>query len=295
MSIKTYTIRYYIPRVGADGKKGTVASILDKIDSMPNRMGTVREAGTKIQQIRISHINSSRTEYRATFVRFRDELPVVGNRTTTDESPPVLGPDQEVIEKNHFSLFIESCGTEVLAYQVTMEGSDISALARYFSFVNPSNHTVSFDEVLTEDSLSKINGGVMKSIEFEIAKPRKKSFAPDPNDTWTKEAMEYMSKTGGTRFKAKILTTSRKQGLVAQSLDDIKLLMASTLTKTLKVKVSDIDHPIDLFADRIFDRATVQLTKGWPNSGQLFDEIASLKRANIGIEAYLGKGNEALE
>lgn len=295
MTYKTYTIRYYIPRVGADGKGGTVAAILNRINELPDHMGSVREAGTKIQQVRINNINPTRTEYRASFVRFRDELPRVGNRTSTVEEPPVLGPNQEVIEKNHFSLFVDESGTEIIAYQVTMEGSDISALARYLSFANLNQHTVSLDEVLSDDAWERLGSGLMKSIEFEVAKPRSKHYAPDPNDTWTKDAFEYMSKTGATRFKVKILTTSRKNGLVAQNYNDMKMLMSSNFTKALKVKMSDIDHPIDLFADRVFDKVTITLTKGWPNAGQLFDEMAASKRANIALTIYLTKRNEALE
>lgn len=295
MATKSYTIRYYVPRVGADGKKGTIAEILDAIDAMPGRMGSVREAGSKIQQLRISHVNAERTEYRVSFVRFRDELPRVADRHTTIETALALGDNQEVIEKNHFTVFVDVSGVEIIAYQVTMEGSDISALATYFTFANPKQHAVSFDEVLTDDSLMKLDGGFMKYIEFEIAKPRKKNYAPDPNDTWTRDAMDYMSKTGATRFRAKIATTSRKNGLLAQNMKDVKLLLASSFTKALRVKVSDIDHPIDLFADRVFDKVDIDLIRGWPNEPQLFDEIAVAKKANIDLLAYLAKGNEALE
>ncbi|MEN7430398.1 DUF6731 family protein [Chromobacterium sp. TRC.1.1.SA] len=295
MKTKTYTIRYYIPRVGADGKRGTVAATLDKVATMPEGVGLVREAGSMVHQVRIHNINAEKTEYRAAFVRFRDELPLVGKRSSSTETPPKLDDDDEIIEKNHFTLFVDESGVEVIAYQVSMEGSDVAALARYFTFAGGGEHNVSFDEVLTGDALEKMKKGILKAVEFEIAKPRKKTYAPDPNDTWTSEAMQFMSSTGATRFRAKIMTTSKQKGLLANIKDQIGLLLQSTQTKKLKVKLSEVDHPIDLFADRVFDKVTIELHQGRPDSTQMFTEIATVKKANTGLEPYLVKGNEALD
>lgn len=295
MKTKTYTIRYYIPRVGADGQSGSVSSILDQIAAMHEGIGAVREAGSMVHQVRIHSIESSKKEYRASFVRFRDELPLVGKRSSSAETPPKLDADDEIIEKNHFTLFVEESGLEVIAYQVSMEGSDVAALARYFTFAGGGDETVSFDEVLTGDALEQMQNGIIKSVEFEIAKPRRKSFAPDPNDTWTPEAMKFMSNTGATRFKARILTTSKQTGLLSTIKAQIGLLLQSDQTKKLRVRLSDVDHPIDLFADRVFDKITVALEQGRPDPKQVFSEILAAKNANEGLEPYLAKGNEALE
>lgn len=295
MKTKTYTIRYYIPRVGADGKKGTIATILDKVAEMPEGIGQVREAGSMVHQVRIHDINAGKNEYRAAFVRFRDELPLVGKRSSSAETPPKLDADDEIIEKNHFSLFVDESGVEVIAYQVSMEGSDVAALARYFTFAGGGAHAVSFDEVLTGDAFEQMQSGTLKAVEFEIAKPRKKTYAPDANDTWTSEAMKFMSNTGATRFTAKILTTSKQKGLLASIKTQIGLLLQSSQTKKLKVRLTDVDHPIDLFADRVFDKVTIELEQGRPNSTQMFTEIAAVKKANTGLEPYLAKGDEALD
>ena len=79
---KTYTIRYYVARVGADGKQGKLAPLLQKIMAAADRMGPVREAGTAAHQIRL-HESSTQSCYNGFFVRLREELPVVGERTTT--------------------------------------------------------------------------------------------------------------------------------------------------------------------------------------------------------------------
>ena len=295
MATKTYTIRYFIPRVGADGKGGTVENILKKCAASPDALGPIREAGSQVHQIRIEKFDSVNSIHLGYFVRFRDELPRVGKRSTGEEKPPALEPDEEMIEKNHFVLFVDESGVEVIGYQMSMEGSDIAALPRYLSFASGEKLAISFDDVLTRDALELMQNGVLKSVEFEIAKPRSKFYAPDPNDTWTSEAMNYMSKSGATRFKAKLLTTSKTNGLVAGLKNQISLLLHSKLTKKLRVRVSDIDHPIDLFADRVFDKVTVSLVKGWPNSTEMFSEIVAAQKANMDLVPYLVKGDEALE
>lgn len=291
---KTYTIRYYLPRVGADGKQGTIAELLQQINIAPEKVGRVRESGNMIHQVRVHKINRSGV-YSAYFVRFRDELPLVGQRHLAAEHPPSLEPNEELIEKNHFCLFVEASGIEVISYQMSMEGSDVAALARYFTHLTGDSCTVSFDEVVNPDALQQIQNGVIKYVEYEIAKPRSKSFAPNPEDTWTPESINFMNSTGATRFKGKLLTNSKTKGLVSQVKEQIQHLLQSSQTKKLRVKISEVDHPIDLFADRIFDKITVDIKNGRPDSDQLFGEMIAAKNACIALEPYLVTGDEALD
>ncbi len=291
---KTYTVRYYLPRVGADGKQGSIAALLNSIAASPEKMGQIREAGSMVHQVRVHQIISDQI-HAAYFVRFRDELPLVGQRNSSVEHPPTLGPNDEVIEKNHFCLFVEDSGLELIAYQMSMEGSDVSALARYFTHLTGGHHTVSFDEVVTPDALALLQGGVIKAIEYEIAKPRSRAYAPNPEDTWTRDSINFMNSTGATRFKAKFLTRSKNKGLIANVKDQIRLMLQSSQTKSLRVKVSDIDHPIDLFADRVFDKITLEIKEGRPNSDQMFGEMIAAKRACAGLAPYLATGDEALD
>jgi hypothetical protein len=291
---KTYTIRYYIPRVGADGKGGTISSLLDIIAKDPQKMGVVREAGSMVHQVRMHHV-TDKNLYKAYFVRFRDELPLVGQRVSADEHPPILGLDEEVIEKNHFCLFVEKSGIEVIAYQMSMEGSDVTSLARYFTHIAGDEHTVSFDEVVTPDAWVTHNQGIIKYIEYEIARPRSKYYAPNPDDTWTRDGINFMNNVGATRFKAKILTTSKESGLLAAAKAQIQYLLQSSQTKKLRIKLSDVDHPIDLFADRVLDKITVTIKEGRPDSDQLFGEMTAAKKNCAGLAPYLVQADEALD
>lgn len=248
-----------------------------------------------VHQIRLHQVSADRREYNGYFVRFREELPLVSKRSSHIEEPPKLGPDDELIEKNHFSLFVEDNGCEVLAYQVSMEGSDAAALARYLTFIGGGTHTVSLDDVLTSSALEMLKHGIVKSFEFEIAKPRSKSYAPDPNDTWTNEGIKHMANSEATRFRAKISTTSATKGLGGNIKNEIAHLLNSKQTKKLRVKLSDVDHPLDLFAERVFDKIAVLLNKGRPDSRQMFSEMGATKRACKGLLPYQAKGNEALD
>lgn len=281
-------------RFGSDGKAGTLSALMEKVNGTAEKIGIIRESGDLVNQVRIHKVLSKNT-YFAYFVRFRNEIPLVSQRESSSERPPKLGPDEEVIEKNHFCLFSETLGREIVAYQTSFEGSDISALSNYFTELAGNESTITLDEIIDPDAYKLLANGVIKSVEFQVAKPRSKSFAPDPNDTWTKEGIQFMNATGATRFNVKLATRSRTSGLRSSIKNNINLLMGSSLTKKLQVKIDEVDHPIDLFADRVFDKITIELNEGRPNPDLLFQEMVAAKKACLRLEAYLVAGDEALD
>lgn len=265
LSMKKYTVRFYTPRYGADGAAGSIFSDLltyCKKEDGSEIIAPIMPAGDTAYQIR-GLINSlDGVSISGYLVRFRLDKPAVGSKSSLDEEYLELDGDKEFIEKNHFVLFKEK-SSELMCFQCCREGAVISVLGRYLTFLNNESETISFDDILTRESLDIIfNKGLIKSVEFSIMRPLGKKYKPNPNDTWTQESFEILNGVGGNKFTAKIAITAKELGLLDKTKNKIKNLIKSEYTKKLKVKVSGEAEPIDLLAERISGKINVPVQPG---------------------------------
>ncbi|RNT31179.1 hypothetical protein B9475_002355 [Proteus mirabilis] len=263
--MKKYTVRFYTPRYGADGAAGSIFSDLltyCKKEDGSEIIAPIMPAGDTAYQIR-GLINSlDGVSISGYLVRFRLDKPAVGSKSSLDEEYLELDGDKEFIEKNHFVLFKEK-SSELMCFQCCREGAVISVLGRYLTFLNNESETISFDDILTRESLDIIfNKGLIKSVEFSIMRPLGKKYKPNPNDTWTQESFEILNGVGGNKFTAKIAITAKELGLLDKTKNKIKNLIKSEYTKKLKVKVSGEAEPIDLLAERISGKINVPVQPG---------------------------------
>ncbi|HEP9334803.1 TPA: hypothetical protein VDV62_005922, partial [Pseudomonas aeruginosa] len=172
--------------------------------------------------------------------------------------------------------------------QQSLEGGSISALARYLSAVAGHDRIVAFNDILTEESLDDLlNGKLIKQVEFRVAKPRSAKYIPDPEDAWTQQAMEFMANTGATSFQAKIGIRAQSRGIFSNVKNPIKKLLNSPQTRKLKIKLSDIADPVDLFADRVKARITVKSINGQPKADEIYKAIWAEKiKLESSLDAY---------
>jgi hypothetical protein len=275
---KKYTVRFYKARYGADGKSGCLWNVLSELESQDD-VAMVMPAGDTAYQLRGITLSLDRKSLSGYLVRFRLDKPAVGSKTTLEEEYLELDDGKEFIEKNHFVLFKETPSTEILGYQCCREGGVISVLARYLTFITGEKETISFDDILTKESLDVIfKKGLIKSVEFTVAKPILKNGYVDPEDGWTQDSFDILKESGGTKFTGKIAVQSRSLGLLQRAKDNIRKLLSSEHTKRLKVKVSGVEEPIDLFAERIYDRIEVGVESGGViNSISIYDGIRNVK------------------
>lgn len=293
-NVKRLKVRFYRAGIGPDAVSGSlIKNLLDARDI--DGMAKPIELGEKSLQVRGITPSKDGKSIRAYVVRFRDDAPLSGARDNPKEHPIHLEVGHEIIERNHFVLFQERPGLEIVAFQPSLEGAHISNLAHYLTLLFGAGEAVHMDDVLTVDAYKALSGGgLIKSIEFRIAKPRSKKFAPDPNDEWTQDSIDFMKATGATTFSAKITTKEKSRGLL-NTLNRLKMLMTSPQTKALRVRMSDSSHPIDLLADRVFQDITVEQEKGQVQSSTIWNAIENAKlRAQHQLDEYFGKGDEAL-
>jgi len=296
-SIERFTVRYYEAKFYDDGKPKRFSDFLQKIISGDIALPVRSLAGdTSAFQVRGLHTVDNGQEYRGYFVRFRSQRPVIGTRESLDEKHLELKEGEEILERNYFTIFAGE-RYDVIAFQVSFEGGSINALVRYLSAIAGDTAMVSFNDILTEESLEALmKGGVIKHVEFRVAKPRAKRWQPDPEDTWTQNAIDFMNQTGGTTFQAKIATQAHNKGLLSDVGKAVKALLASSQTRKLKVKMSSTTEPIDLFADRIKDRIEVALINGQIDSTEMYKAIwASKMKIEPALAAYLDSKHETLD
>lgn len=208
---------------------------------------------------------------RGSFVRFRTDIPTAGERTSDTEKQVQLDINHEIIEKVHWVLCTHN-NQEYLTFQSSMHGGTVHAFIKYLNF-SDTQVLYQQNDVFSQGSIeSLLAGKVVKSVEFRVGAPRSKKNQPNPEDTWTSQALDFL-KDGATIFEGKVSTRSTISGLAGDAVDNIKAMLGSPTTKKLKVRVSDIDEPIDLFGDRIKGMIQVPIINGVVNSSVILLEM----------------------
>ncbi|MER2373349.1 DUF6731 family protein [Photorhabdus laumondii] len=280
MSLKTkrYTVRFYKSRCGIDKNANVLWELLTKL-AKQNEPLQVMLAGDTAYQIRGVTFGADMKSITGYLVRFRLDKPAVGSKSSLEEEYLELDEGKEFIEKNHFVLFKENEDVEIIGYQCSREGGVISVLSKYLTDTTEGKEVIGFDDILTKESLDVIfKKGLIKSVEFSVAKPLRKEYQPDPEDAWTQESFDMLKDVGGTRFTGKIAIISKSQGLLQKVKDNIRSLLNSEHTKKLKVKISGMEDPIDLFAARIHGKIDVLVGEGGEiSSTDIYQGIRSIK------------------
>lgn len=293
---KHYRIGFYRVTVGADARMGHVCDRLLAARDV-TKMARALKMGENQVQIRGIEELPHGAGVKGYVARFRDETPLTGSPDTPIETPVQLDEGRALIERNHFILYRERADLELIAYQVGLEGTHIAGLGHYLTLLFGADDAVCMNQVLSPDAYRALaTGGLIKSVDFRVAKPRSKRFAPDPEDTWTQEGFDFMKATGATSYEVKISTRKRGEGLLADVRERIGSLLRSPFTKKLRVKMSDIEEPIDLLAQRLKERITVLPVDGNITSAAVLDGIRGAKiRVQPQLDEIFGQGDEILE
>ena len=292
---KTYRIGFYQVSFGAEARMGDLCTRLLGARNSDLMTKALELGDTHLQLRGLTPLPDGRG-VKGYIARFRDETPLTGSPADPLEKPIKLDDGDGLIERNHFIVYRERDDLEVIAYQTALEGTHITGLARYLTLLLSIEDSVCFYEILNSEAYQALaDGGLVKAVDFRVAKPRNKRFAPDPDDTWTQEGLQFMQSTGATSFEVKI-STRKEGGLLADVKKRIKLLLASPQTKKLKVKMSEVDEPIDLLAERLSQKITVIPVQGTITSEAVHEGIKAAKaQVQAQLDVFFGQGNEALE
>ncbi|WP_434627581.1 DUF6731 family protein [Chromobacterium sp. CV08] len=273
MAQKEYKVRFYAASFLQDN---IPTSLIDYFTQLHATYGeTLRAITIGENQYQIKNLTPSADGryISGAFAKYRKDSPLIGS-PTGDEEVFKLTDGKSFLEKNNFILHREQNDCESLIYQMSLEGGHPASFSRYINLTNP-DRLCSFDDILTSKSLEELfRGRLIRAVAFRIAKPQNKTYQPDPEDTWTKDALEFLDSTGGTFITSKVSIKAPHKGLKDGIIEKIKNLLNSSQTRALRIKVEDADEPIDLMAERVMDKIRIELNdNGHP---AIIDIIAAL-------------------
>lgn len=147
-------------------------------------------------------------------------------------------------------------------------------------------------DVVDKGALDRLEAGTVKRFEFRVARPTNAA-ALDPNN-WENDAFRLMSAAGAGTIEVAISTRAHG-GLGAAVKQAIHRVLDREETRAARVQLEGEDEAIDLFADRVSDSITVTMHGLYPDSRQLFAELAAARdRCKPQLDAFFGVGADVL-
>lgn len=296
MTTKTYVVEFYVGQMGADGNAGRVSALLKRM--VNGRVHKVFEQGEHVFEVRDLTSHNEGVSFSGVLAKFRsDDLPHVGEPGGNEEELPIQD-NQGLIEKNHFLYFRNR---ELLVWQRNRNGCGITRFEKCLS--EASGETTIFNPVYQPDAARRLMRGEVTplSLEFSMARPTNPEFFP--KNEWNEGVMDIMSRAGGARFHIKITSDQRsgdrdKRTLAQRMKAAGKELAGMDGIGVVRFDVDDngVRHPIDLIADRITSRQSVEMNGRYPVKEAMFAALRKgrdeEKRA---LNEYFGVAGHALD
>lgn len=221
--------------------------------------------------------------YQGVFATIRDDAPHIREAQGGERIIP-LRDDEGILEKNHFLYYANQ---SVLVYQVNQRASHPSRFEDYLRTMAGMGHTVTLDDMLTRDAWEKLRNGVVKEFDVTFDAPHDPA-AYDPTE-FSAESMSIMDRSGAGSIRMQLKATRGRQGLLQWAKRTATQLRRDTQVRRLLVRLDGEDSPIDLFADVIREKMTVEMDGRYPNSRRTFEELeAAKRRAQGAIDAHFG-------
>lgn len=221
--------------------------------------------------------------YQGVFATIRDDAPHIREAQGGERIIP-LADDEGILEKNHFIYYSNQ---SVLVYQVNMRASHPTRFEDYLRTMAGAAHTVSLDDMLTRDAWERLRDGVVKQFDVMFDAPNDPR-AYDPTD-FSAENMAMMERAGAGRISLTQKATRGHQGMGQWVKRTARQLSRDAQVRKLKVRLDGDETPIDLIADVIREKMTVEMDGRYPNSRRTFEELeAAKRRAQGAIDAHFG-------
>ncbi|WP_075290727.1 hypothetical protein [Histophilus somni] len=196
------------------------------------------------------------------FITYRDELFTKGNMETGDEQLLEFAENEAIIEKTYFIIFYNN-ESEVVIFQNSRYGrvKDLTDYILKLQKRENKDGTIYLNPIGKDNfDLDKILTQKPHYVEYKIAKPRYKYRPDDDAPKWSEAQFALMDAAGAGSFKARISTKSAS-GLNKNKVKEIiETLIDNPNTRACKVKLEDLDEPIDLFADILKAGFTISLS-----------------------------------
>lgn len=234
-------------------------------------------------EIRDLVVHNRGAVYQGIFATIRDDAPHIREAQGGERIIP-LADDEGILEKNHFIYY---SAQSVLTYQVNQRASHPTRFETYLRAMAGMGHAVSLDDMLTRDAWERLRDGVVKEFDVSFDAPHDPA-AYDPTE-FSAESMRLMEQAGAGRMNLKLKATRGHQGMRQWVKQIARQLRRDTQVRKLQVRLDGDESPIDLIADVIREKITVEMDGRYPNSRRTFEELeAATRRAQDAINAHFG-------
>lgn len=227
----------------------------------------------------------------------KDQLPHAG-RTGQQERELDLEADEGLVEKNHFLAYRDR---DLLVMQANRHAGTAIALGHYLGSF--AGHSVAFDPVLQPDAMEKLMRGDLHPVRVEAGFARPTNPELYPEDNWSEQFMNLLSGAGGSYVKLTINSdnsdnedTNKLKDVMRHAWRSIKDMPK---VRTLKMDMANEDgfvYPIDLIADRLKDKITIDVRGRYPIESHMFTEMATAKEGvNDSLDRIFGNPSQSLD
>lgn len=262
MASKSYRALFFNTSLGHNNNRYFLRDILQPLINAHSQQSPHLPinniSGTEYQVRDIAIIGTSSNVVRGVFGRLRDDAP---NKIDNSGNESQLGllPTDKLVEKCHFLYY---SNTDILVWQSSRDVASPERFAEYISMLVSSlcstPHIFNILPIVDPNSLQRALNGAVKSIECKIARP---NTAMTAQPSWNQNAFDLMNSVNGATVK---INVSAARGVLQHTRGIISQLVADNSVSLLKVKIDGEDDPIDLFADRVVERFTVNLIGHYP-------------------------------
>lgn len=253
MTKRQFKIDFFCVTASGKRKHPLLSDMLAAVPSAGCTAAMSLENGDEKYQLRSIVPLPGGTTLKAIFGRCRYNEVLTQGDEHGAEADVTLKPGHGLVEKNHL-LFIPA--QNLLVYQRNSNGSHHSKLQAYLNRLMPDGRFV-LEPILQRDAYEKlIKGGEVKRFEVSFLAPSDPSLY---KDLLTSDATRMLKACGATSGHIKMSVGRRPQGLQAWIKDSIASMAQAGLATVARVKLDDIEHPIDLIADRLLRTVEVEV------------------------------------
>lgn len=193
------------------------------------------------------------------------------------ERQVAVNPGERFLEKNYF---IYHKAGRVISWQYNLAANHINNLGLVLSAISGNEHAVSCHVLLIDDFGFDDNAQI-HLVDFRVRSPKTRAQQEDverlnPND-WSVNPFKIMSDTDSKSCSI-VLTTGRDHSSLSGNVKSmVRSLLDSSQTRRLRVKMTDVEEPIDLLAKRVKRRIEVEMNGMYPNAQSAWQQLQAAK------------------
>jgi hypothetical protein len=275
---RKFKIDFYCVTSKGKRKHKVISNALKAIELNGCTEAIALEGGDEKHQLRSVVSVASGNVIKAVFGRCRYNEELTQGDDTGSEADVPLKPGHGLVEKNYL-LFIPN--QNLIVYQRNSNGSHHSKLQAYLNRL--LGEALVLEPILQRDAYKKlIDGGEVKRFEVSFVAPADATLY---EGILTSKATEMLKECGASSGHIKMSVGRKEGGLQDWIKSALQSLARSGLSTVARVKVGDVDHPIDLIADRLVMPAAVSVNANGRASAD--DYYAALENARTDASSAL--------